>query len=169
MRKKRRNGRVTTETSVEIEIAHLRGLDLKGLRARWQSVLQTPAPDHLPRHLLFAIIAYRIQIDRFGDLDHETRQLLDRTGAKESGAAMAARLVSFDQKRSELTPGTILVREWDRQSQRVMVMSDGFAWNGQTYDSLSKVAFAITGTKWNGPRFFGLRDKEDRSATEARS
>ncbi len=67
-------------------------LDLKGLRARWQGVLQRPAPDHLPRHLLFAIIAYRIQADRFGDLDHETRQLLDRTGAKESGAAMSARL-----------------------------------------------------------------------------
>ena len=46
---------------------------------------------------------------------------------------------------------------------------DGFAWNGQTYDSLSKVAFAITGTKWNGPRFFGFRDKEDRSTMEARS
>ena len=169
MRKKRRNGRVTTEKSVEDEIAHLRGLDLKGLRARWQSVSQRPAPDHLPRHLLFAIIAYRIQADRFGDLDHETRQLLDRTRAKESGAAMSARLVNFDQKRTELSPGTVLVREWDRQAQRVMVMSDGFAWNGQTYVSLSKVAFAITGTKWNGPRFFGLRDKNDRSATEARS
>jgi Protein of unknown function (DUF2924) len=170
MRKKRRNGRVTSDTSVEDEIVHLRGLDLKGLHARWQSVLQRPAPDNLPRHLLFAIIAYRIQADRFGDLDHETRQLLDRIGPKESGAAMAARLVSFDQKRTELTPGTVLVREWDRRSQRVMVMSDGFAWNGQTYDSLSKVAFAITGTNWNGPRFFGLRDKEDRSAMgEARS
>jgi hypothetical protein len=67
MREKRRKGRVTTEISVEDEIAHLRGLDLKGLRARWQSVLQRPAPDHLPRHLLFAIIAYRIQADRFGD------------------------------------------------------------------------------------------------------
>jgi hypothetical protein len=167
--RKRRNGRVTTETSVENEIAHLGGLDLKGLRARWQSVLQRSAPGHLPRHLLFAIIAYRIQADRFGELDYETRQLLDRTGAKESGAAMSARLVSFDQKRTELTPGTVLVREWDRQSQRVMVMPDGFAWNGQTYDSLSKVAFAITGTRWNGPRFFGLRNKEDRSATEARS
>src|ERR1700756_5822836 len=166
MRKKRRNGRVTTETSVEEEIAHLRGLDLKGLRARWQSVSQRPAPEHLPRHLLFAIIAYRIQADRFGDLDHETRQLLDHTGAKESGAAMSARLVSFDQKRTELTPGTVLVREWDRRSQRVMVMADGFAWNGQTYDSLSKVAFAITGTKWNGPRFFGMRDKADRPVAE---
>jgi Protein of unknown function (DUF2924) len=170
MRKKRRNGRVTTDRSVEDEIAHLRGLDLNGLRARWQSVLQKPAPGHLPRHLLFAIIAYRIQADRFGDLDHDTRQLLDRTGAKESGTAMSARLVSFDQKRTELTPGTVLVREWDRQSQRVMVMSDGFAWNGETYDSLSKVAFAITGTNWNGPRFFGLRGKEDRLAmAEARS
>jgi hypothetical protein len=169
MRKKRRNGRVTSETSVDDEIVHLRGLDLKGLRARWRSVLQRPAPDHLPRHLLFAIIAYQIQVDRFGDLDHETRQLLDRTCAKESGTAMSARLVNFDQKRTELTPGTVLVRERDRQSQRVMVLSDGFAWNGQTYDSLSKVALAITGTRWNGPRFFGLRDKEDRPATEARS
>src|ERR1700721_1108493 len=169
MRKKRRNGRATAKTSVEDEIVHLRGLDLKGLRARWESVLQRPAPGHLPRHLLFAIIAYRIQADRFGDLDHETRQLLDRTGEKESGAAMSARLVSFDQKRTELTPGTVLVRKWDRQSQRVMVMPDGFAWNGQTYDSLSKVAFAITGTKWNGPRFFGMRDKEDRLDAGAQS
>src|SRR5258705_456940 len=112
MRKKRRNGRAPTETSVVDEIVHLRGLDLKGLRARWQSVLQRPAPDHLPRHLLFAIIAYRIQADRLGDLDHETRQLLDRTGAKETGTAMAARLVSFDQKRTELKPGTVLVREF---------------------------------------------------------
>ena len=122
-----------------------------------------------PRHLLFAIIAYRIQADRLGDLDHETKQVLDRTDAKDTGATMSTRLVSFDQKRIELTPGTVLVREWDRRSQRVMVMADGFAWNGQTYDSLSKVAFAITGTKWNGPRFFGLRDREDKSAVGARS
>lgn len=168
MLEKRRNGRTATKTSVEDEIAHLRGLDLQGLRARWQSVFQKSSPAHLPRHLLFAIIAYRIQADRCGDLDHETKQVLDRTDSKDTGAAMSARLVSFDQKRTELTPGTVLVREWDRQSQRVMVMAEGFAWNGQTYDSLSKVAFAITGTRWNGPRFFGLRDKENRSATEVR-
>jgi hypothetical protein len=158
MREKRRNGQASTKTSIEVEIAHLRGLDLKGLRARWQSVLQRPAPAHLPRHLLFAIIAYRIQVDRLGDLDQENKQVLDRTDAKDTGATLSARLVSFDRKRTELTPGTVLVREWDRRSQRVMVMADGFAWNGVTYDSLSKVAFAITGTKWNGPRFFGLRD-----------
>jgi hypothetical protein len=119
--------------------------------------------------LLFAIIAYRIQADRLGDLDHETKQVLDRAVSNESAAAASARLVGFDQKRTELTAGTVLVREWDGHSQRVMVITDGFAWNGQTYDSLSKVAFAITGTKWNGPRFFGLRDREGRPAAAARS
>ena len=169
MQRKHRNGRPSTKMSLEHEIAHLRGLDLKGLRSRWQSVFQRQAPAHLTRHLLFSIIAYQIQADRSGDLDHETKQVLDRTVAKEEVPAMSARLASFDQKRTELSPGTVLVREWDRQSQRVMVMADGFGWNGQTYDSLSKVAFAITGTKWNGPRFFGLRDREDRSTIEARS
>ena len=168
MQKKRSNGRASTKTSVEDEIAHLRGLELGGLRARWLSVFQRPAPAHLTRHLLFTVIAYRLQADRFGDLDHQTKQVLDRTVAKETGRAMSARLASFDQKRTELSLGTVLVREWDRQSQRVMVMADGFAWNGLTYDSLSKVAFAITGTRWNGPRFFGLRDREDRPAMEAR-
>jgi hypothetical protein len=165
MQKNHRKGRSSTKASIEDEIAHLRGLDLGGLRARWQSVFQRPAPAHLTRHLLFAVIAYRLQADRFGDLDHATRQVLDRTAAKETGSAMSTRLASFDQKRTGLSPGTVLVREWDRQSQRVMVMADGFAWNGQTYDSLSKVAFAITGTRWNGPRFFGLRDKDGGSTT----
>ena len=169
MQNKRRSGRASTKTSVEDEIAHLRGLDLGGLRARWQSVFQRLAPAHLTRHLLFAVIAYRLQADRFGDLDHATLQVLDRTVAKEEGPAMSARLASFDQKRTELSPGTVLVREWDRQSHRVMVMADGFAWNGETYDSLSKVAFAITGTKWSGPRFFGLRDRDDGSTTGPRS
>jgi hypothetical protein len=160
----------TPNAFVEDEIAHLRDLDLKGLRSRWQGMFRKSAPDHLPRHLIFAILAHRTQAERLGDLDHETTQVLDRTDAQEAGTITIARLRNLDQRRTELTPGTVLVREWDRQSQQVMVMTDGFAWNGQTYDSLSKVAFAITGTRWNGPRFFGLRDKEDRSsASETRS
>ena len=163
MRGKHRTTPAATKSSVvsiEGEVAHLRDLDLKGLRARWQSVFQRPPPLHLPRHLLFAVLAFRIQADRLGDLDHETRKILDRTNANKSGLAMADRLKSLDRKRTELTPGTVLVREWDQQSHRVMVLADGFAWNGQTYNSLTKVAFAITGTRWNGPRFFGLRDKQ---------
>src|SRR5277367_3643676 len=114
MLEKRRSGRVSAKTSIGDEIAHLHGLDLKGLRSRWQSVFQGAPPVHLPRHLLFAIISYRIQVDRLGDLDHETRQILDRTDANSNGVSMSARLVSLDQKRTELTPGTVLVREWDR-------------------------------------------------------
>jgi len=132
---------------------------MQGLRQPVRFVPQADVPKTIPKS------AY----DRFGDLDHATKQVLDRTVAKEARPAMSVRLASFDQKRTELTPGTVLVREWDRQSHQVMVMADGFAWNGQTYDSLSKVAFAITGTKWNGPRFFGLREREYRSATEVRS
>src|ERR1700679_2754567 len=113
MLERHRRGRASTKTTISDEIAHLRGLDLKGLRSRWRSVFQRLPPDHLPRHLLFGIIAYRIQVDRLGDLDHETKQVLDRTDAKDSGTTMSTRLVSFDQKRIELTPGTVLVREWD--------------------------------------------------------
>src|SRR3979409_2752982 len=104
MQKKRRRGRASTKTSLEDEIAHLRGFDLGGLRARWQSVFQRPAPAHLTRHLLFAVIAYRLQADRFGHLDHETKQVLDRTIAEETGPAMSARLASFHKQQNDLTP-----------------------------------------------------------------
>src|SRR5258708_6800714 len=100
MQRKHRNGRPSTKMSLEHEIAHLRGLDLKGLRSRWQSIFQRSAPAHLTRHLLLAVIAYRIQADRFGDLDHETRQVLDRTVAKEARPVTSARLASFDQSQA---------------------------------------------------------------------
>jgi hypothetical protein len=64
-----------SDRAKQAAIAHLRGLDLGGLRARWQSVFQRSAPTHLTRHLLFGIIAYRLQADRFGDLDHATLQV----------------------------------------------------------------------------------------------
>jgi Protein of unknown function (DUF2924) len=101
MQKKRRNGSISAKRPVEDEIAHLRGLDLGGLRARWQSVFKKPAPAHLTRHLLFAVIAYRLQADRFGDLDHATKQVLDRTIAKEAGSAMSARLAKAVPARFE--------------------------------------------------------------------
>jgi Protein of unknown function (DUF2924) len=142
------------------EIARLRGLDVGDLRARWHTVFRRRAPPHLSRHLLFRILAYRLQADRLGDLDADSRRLLDRIG---SGASDGTdRLVAdFNRSRTELRPGTLLTREWDGHLQRVMVLADGFSWNGKTYPSLSKVAFAITGSRWNGPRFFGLRDKSE--------
>jgi hypothetical protein len=71
-------------SGLEEEIAHLRGLDLSGLRARWHSVFRRRAPDHLPRHLLYRMIAYRLQAEQLGDLDRDTQRFLDQvaTGAR---------------------------------------------------------------------------------------
>ena len=147
--------------SIEEEIARLRDLDLPGLRIRWQNTFGRTASAHLTRYLVFKILAYRIQADRLGDLDVETLKVLERAGGngKDHSAVVSARLAKLDQKRFVPPPGTVLVREWGRKSHRVMVMPDGFAWNGKTFESLSQVALEIAGTKWNGPRFFGLRDK----------
>ena len=88
--------------------------------------------------------------------------LLDRSRSPEEAGQDAVRL---SQRTAVLRPGTILAREWNGQMQRVAVLGDGFAWNGNTYPSLSKVAFAITGTRWNGPKFFGLRDKPAKASS----
>jgi hypothetical protein len=155
-----------TTRLLDDEIAHLRDLDLHGLRARWKSMFRQQPPYHLPRHLLFAVLAYRLQAGELGDLDPATARLL-RQIATAGGTLGASRLTQeFCRRRAELKPGTILMREWNARAYRVMVVEEGFSLNGKTYDSLSKVAFAITGTNWNGPRFFGLRDK---ISPEARS
>ena len=122
-------------------------------------MLRQQPPHHLPRHLLFAIIAFRLQADELGDLDPATARLLKQIAIDGKAPVVSCLMEEFGRRRTELKPGTILMREWNAQAYRVMVVDDGFAWNGKTYDSLSKVAFAITGTSWNGPRFFGLRDK----------
>jgi hypothetical protein len=151
--------------SLDNEIAHLRDLDLRRLRARWKSIFRRQPPAHLPRHLLFAVLAYRLQADELGDLDPTTARLLRQiaTAGGTRGASCLAQ--ELGRRRTELKPGTILMREWNAQAYRVVVVDEGFSWNGKTYDSLSKVASAITGTNWNGPRFFGLRDKISLEAT----
>lgn len=148
-----------TELSLEGEIARLRGLDIEPLRARWRTVFGAKAPPHLPRHLLFAIIAYRLQAEVLGDLDAETLRLFKRINIAPSKFEAVSLTKALEQRRRELSPGTILMREWNGQTHRVMVVEQGFSWEGTTYDSLSKIAQAITGSKWNGPRFFGLRAK----------
>jgi hypothetical protein len=160
MHETRGRSKLSPKASVEDEIVQLRDLDLKGLRVRWQNAFGKPAPEHLTRYLLFRIIAYRLQADRFGDLDAKTLKVLKQAAGQEGPAsAVSKTLARLDQRRFAPSPGTVLVREWDRKPHRVMVMPDGFAWNGETFASLSEIAFAITGTKWNGPRFFGLRDR----------
>jgi hypothetical protein len=141
---------------IEVEIARLRGLDIDGLRLAWRAVFGKAAADHLPKHILMRILAYRLQAEAFGDLSRSTVQLLGEL-ARTNGEVVNPASVSGTGR---LRPGTVLVREHERKRHHVMVVPEGFAWNGKTYPSLSKVAYAVTGTKWNGPRFFGLREKQ---------
>src|SRR5215467_14695999 len=137
---------IPDQKALGVEIARLRDLDVGALRSRWHTVFGWRPPPHLPRHLLFRILAYRLQADHLGDLDAESQRLLDRSESPEKAGQRAA-----SQTRPPI--GTVLAREWNGQMHRVTVLDKGFAWRGKTYPSLSKVALAITGTRWNGPRF----------------
>jgi hypothetical protein len=107
------------------------------------------------------MLAYRMQANAYGDLDAATVKVLDRIARqKEREAADRSAGIRRRPPRT-LKPGTILVREWGGELQRVAVLAEGYAWNGKTFRSLSTVAKAITGTQWSGPRFFGLLPRKN--------
>ena len=145
------------DASVLSIVANLEGLDLNGLRRQWRAHLGGEAPAHLPRWLLMRVLAYRLQADTFGDLDKSIRTdaSLRQGRRRRPCPSTAAHLRLRDGV--GLTVGALLVREWKGKLERVMILEEGFAWNGQTFGSLSQIAKAMTGTNWNGHRFFGLR------------
>jgi Protein of unknown function (DUF2924) len=156
---------VPATSSVEAEIARLRDLDAKVLRARWRTSFGQDAPTHVARHLLFAMLAYRLQAEAMGDLDAETVRFLKQLDLAPSKQAAVSLTQAFERRTRDLSTGTMLTREWVGQHYRVMVNDEGFVWEGQPYRSLSEIAKLITGTQWNGPRFFGLRDRKDAEVT----
>ena len=133
--------------ALDTEIARLHGLGVGELRAKWHTAFRRRAPTQLPHHLLFHILAYRLQADRLGELDADSRRLLDRIG---SGASDETdRLVAdLNRTRTELKPGTLLTREWEGHPQRVVVLADGFSWNGKTYPSLPGISSASPQATW---------------------
>ena len=137
-------------------VANLKGLDLEGLRRQWRAHLGGEPPTHLPRWLLMRGLAYRLQSDAFGDLDKSIRRIL-RSGKDDGVGAPFDRRAPQTRDGVDLKVGALLVREWNGRLERVMILEEGFAWNGQTFGSLSQIAKAMTGTTWNGHRFFGLR------------
>jgi hypothetical protein len=137
-------------------VANLEGLDLNGLRRQWRTHLGGEAPVHLSRWLLMKVLAYQFQSDAFGDLDKSIRRIL-RSGKEDGVGAPFDRRVPQTREGLGLKTGALLVREWKGRLERVMILEEGYAWNGQTFGSLSQIAKAMTGTTWNGHRFFGLR------------
>jgi hypothetical protein len=125
------------------DIVALETLDLEGLRAAWQAAYGPP-PKLRSVALLRLVLAWRLQADALGGLDRETRRKLARTGPVQAEGL-------------ELGIGTVLSRDWQGRRIEVVVERDGFRHDGRLYPSLSAAATAIAGSRWNGPRFFGLR------------
>jgi hypothetical protein len=142
-------------------VAELPDLDPAQLCLRWRNHLGGTAPAHLPRWLMARVLAYRLQSAADGDLDRTTLRRLRPSEGGPKGAAPFTAREPATRDGASLRPGALLVRERKGQMQHVMVLDEGFAWNGATYTSLSQVARAITGTNWNGHRFFGLRKSGD--------
>jgi hypothetical protein len=149
---------------ISVEIARLSDLPIGDLRARWRTVFRRVPPPTLSRSLLFRTLAYRLQADRFGGLDAESRRILDSVKLDGRGDTLKEVMAGFRRPDWKLQPGTVLSREWKGKMHRVTITADGFNWEGKTYKSLTHIACAITGTRWNGPRFFGFRNKSGREA-----
>ena len=148
----KRRAPVLNRDALTAEIAALSKASIKDLRQRWKNLYGKEPSGHIGRSLLIRAIAYRLQEKAFGGLKPSTRRLLARV-AEETAAGSSPKSPSV--RKAE--PGTILVREWQGSMHRVTVLDDGVSFNGKRYRSLSEVAREITGCRWSGPRFFGLR------------
>jgi len=143
------------------QLAELEKLPTEELRSRWK-ILNGQDPPRFNRQFLIKRLAYRIQEIAYGGLDDHTKtrmnQLLDNEGYNELGVKTKKSVHRANG--NSIVPGTILVREWQNKRHEAIALDDGsFEYRGMPYRSLSAVARAITGTRWNGPAFFGLRGK----------
>jgi Protein of unknown function (DUF2924) len=154
---------VQSVSAVDIaaEIERLCGLSLRDLRAAWAVEFHRDPPKGLWRDLLLRTLAWRLQERAFGGHDKATLKLLQAQGQKRGG----------DERCRRLKAGTVLIRDFGGSRHTVTIVPDGFIWQEKTYTSLSAIARIITGTNWNGPRFFGLREgngrKGDKQQEEA--
>lgn len=140
--------------AVASELERLMSLDATELRTIWPEHFGPPAPARMRRDLLARVLAHQVQVGAFGGLSKAAERRLDEVAADEFGETVKR---SSFAARNHLSTGTRLLREWRGIVHEVCVTDAGFLWQGNAYRSLSAVARAITGTRWNGPAFFGLR------------
>ena len=145
------------------EIAGLRELDAQCLRKKWEELYGTKAPRCARPSLMVRAIAYKLQENAFGGLKPSIRRLLQR-----GGEDAAARRPTVIRERQRISAGTVLLREWHGTSHQVTVREDGVHYRGKRYSSLSEVARLITGCRWSGPLFFGLKSADKESTRGAK-
>jgi hypothetical protein len=146
-----------TRGPINVDIHELSRLSRSELRVIWIQELGDRPPATLGRDILALGIAYTRQQHRLGGLTKPVARELDRLleqALRDDRTDKSSAVLSSSLPRN----GTVLVREWQGTTHTVTIVKDGFLWNGSTYRSLSGIARAITGTKWNGPRFFGMRE-----------
>lgn len=146
--------------AVAAEIARIRSLSKDDLRVEWRKLFKKVVPKALTKDLLARMIIWEMQARLFGGFDKATLRLLD--------SYAKGNRVTIDRLRL-LKPGAQIVREYQGKRYTVTVVRDGFEWEGQVFQSLSVIAKEITGTNWNGPRFFGLREADKHSKSGPQS
>ncbi len=136
------------------KLAALADLDAAGLRAEWRRLYRSHPPRHIRRDLLVLAIAWKLQEKVHGGLTAAQKRRLANIGEelRKNGNLSTGPAI-------RLKPGLRLVREWRGETHTVLVLEDGFEWNGERRRSLSAIAREITGTRWSGPLFFGLKPR----------
>jgi hypothetical protein len=148
------------DQTVLSRLAALKAMSVKELKAEWEKLIGTAAPNN-SRVFLELRIAYRLQELSYGGPDRETRRMLDLLADEVEGHNRRKHQIADPRNP---VAGTKLLREWDGVEHTIIVLKDGFDWKGRRFKSLSAVAREITGTRWNGYRFFGLRESMQEGA-----
>ena len=151
-------------STVENDIGSLQGLPSHELKIAWRRLYRTQPPRCMNRDLMIRALAYRLQERAHGGLAPATRRKLRSLVAEIEAKGLAV----FDPGVA-LKPGARLVREWAGETHTVIVLEDGFDYDGERYPSLTKIAAKITGAHWSGPRFFGIGKTRARPAAVADS
>ncbi len=139
--------------ALSAEVAGLSKANIKDLRQRWKTLYGNEPSGHIGRSLLIGAIAYRIQEEAFGGLKPTAQRILDRVCDGRGEAAQQR------NPRPRASAGTVLIREWRGVRHRVTVLDHDVVYRGRRFKSLSEVARTITGTRWSGPLFFGLKGR----------
>ncbi len=147
--------RAKTPSGSEADLARLATAPIVVLRDQYRLLFATEPPIAFGPDLLRRTIAQRLQEKQHGDLSRGAQRTLDQLVVAFKRQPKAALTLP-----RRIKPGSELVRTWKGTAYRVRVSPEGFSYEGRTYTSLSEIATLITGTRWNGPRFFGLRDLE---------
>ena len=150
-------------TDLGQQIDELTQITKEELRQRWTGTFRTALPPRVSREFLVRSLAYRLQEKTLGGLTPKARRALDQLARQREGSSRFAVALSPSYK-----PGTRLIRQWKGELHEVEVLEDGYTWQGQAYPNLSRIARAITGTRWSGPLFFGLK-KRPRAADQKAS